>query len=559
MKSASLLVAAAVAACSHPALPVTAPAPAPVAPPAPVTPKEPPMPTPSQPATLPAMQTAQPQELAFPEEDFRKHQPAPAAAKPFKFPAVHTFDLADGIHVYLVEQHALPIVTMQLEFDGGGLADPKGKDGLASVCASMLTEGTVAHDKLAYAEALADVASSIAAGASDDTISVSMSTLTKHLDATFALFVETLRTPGMRAPDFERVIKRRLEALKQARSSPAQLPSRVMGAILYGREHPRGTVVTDASYHAITLDDCKQLATTALRPQGARLFVVGDLTEAKLRALFAHDQLKGWTGAAPKLPKLPKPAPLAGRIFFVDVPGAVQSQVLALGAGPKRTAPDYFATSVAAAVFGGGFASRINMNLREDKGYSYGARGGFNYTRDDGTFVASTQVRGDATYQTVLEIEREVTELARGKTPATAAEVDREKVGVTLALPGRFATAQAALAQYRGLAYYGLPLDYYNTYTQQVAAVTPAKVGAAAHAHLDPAKLVFLVVGDGSTKVVVHDPSAAKDAPIERRNPPFVKDGKQLTLREALVDLAGRKDGVGAGGLIELDADAHAK
>ncbi len=502
------------------------------------------------------MQVAQPQELVFPEEDFRKKQPEATELRPFKFPAVKPFVLASGIQVYLVEQHALPIVTMQLEIDGGGLADPKGKDGLASVCMAMLTEGTEQLDKLQYAEALANIASSINAGAGDDTLSISLSSLTKHLDATFDLFVATLRTPGLRASDFDRMIKRRLESLKQARSSPAQIPNRVSDPILYGRAHPRGGVVTEASYQAIALADCKAFLTAHVKPQHARLFVVGDMTEADIKARFATKALAGWTGAAPKLPAEPKPKTMAGRIFFVDVPGSVQSQVWTLAFGPKRVAPEYFQNSILGSVFGGGFASRINMNLREDKGYSYGARGGFNYSRTGGTFVASTQVRADATYQTLLEIDRELKSLATGKVAATAAEIDREKIGVTLALPGRFATAQSALAQYRGLVYFGLPLDYYDTYVSKVSKVTPALVKHAAATALDPAHAVYLVVGDGSTKMVVHDPDAPKDAPIEKRNPPYLKDGKPVTLREALIDLAARGD-VGAGGFVELDADAQ--
>lgn len=541
------------AGCGSPRPAVTTPAPEPKH----VEPEPQPMPPkPPEPTTMPAMQTAKPQELVFPEEDFRKQQPAPAAEKPFKFPAVKKFALANGITTYLVEQHALPLVTLQLEIDGGGLADPRGKDGLASVCAAMLTEGTDALDKLQYAEALANIASTISSGTTDDTISISMSSLKKHFDATFALFAQTLRTPGMRAADFDRMIKRRLEGLKQARAQPAAIPGRVNGAILYGPDHPRGGVVTEASYQAIDLEACKQFVARTIKPAGARLFVVGDMTQAEVEKAFAGEPaFHGWTGAPPKLPAEPAPKPMAGRIFFVDVPGAVQSQVWMLGTGPQRTAATYFENSVLAAVFGGGFASRINMNLREDKGYSYGARGGFSYTRHLGEWNASTQVRADSTYQTLLELHREYTDLATGKTPATPEEVEREKIGVQLALPGRFATAQSALGQYRGLVYYGLPLDYYDHYAARVAKVTPELVKRAAKAELKP-NVVYLVVGDGSTKVVVHDPHAAKDAPIDQRNPPYLKDGKQLTLREALADVAARGD-VGAGGLVELDADAH--
>ncbi|MBA3539142.1 MAG: insulinase family protein [Deltaproteobacteria bacterium] len=548
----SVLLVAIVTACATPK-PVTVPAPPydgtdPVTEPVPQPTQDfKPMPT--------VTQTATPQDLAFPNEGFRAKQPEPTAPREFKFPKMKPFTLKNGTKVYLVEQHVLPIVSMQLEFDGGSALDPKGKDGLASVCMGMLTEGTEKLDKIAYAEALADIASSVNAGASDDAVTVSLSSLTKHLDATFALFVDTFRTPGLRQSDFDRLVKRRREALKQARSSPTAIPSRVSGAMMYGLEHPFGALVTDASLDALTLDDCKAYLKTYLAPKTARLYVVGDMTEAAVRERFDGPLLASWKTPSPRIPALPAPKTMKGRIFFVHVPSAVQSQVFALQFGPKRTAPDYFQTSLLGSVFGGGFASRINMNLREDKGYSYGARGNFSYSKQYGQFVASTQVRADTTHQTILEVDREIKALWSGAAPVTKDEIDREKAGATLALPGRFATAQAALGQFRSLVYYGLPLDYYDTYAAKVTKVTEAQVKQAAQKHLDPRQLVWLVVGDGNAPMITHVTDAPKDAKVDVRNVPLVKDGKPVTLRESLVDLAARGD-LGAGGFVELDVDA---
>ena len=524
---------------------VPAPSPAPVA----ATPTPEPTPMPSHvPEPTKVTQTATPQQLAFPEEPFRDEQPKAGDPRPFKLPKIKPFTLKNGIKVYLVEQHALPLVSMDLNFDGGSLADPKGKEGLASVCMSMLTEGTADLDKIQYAEALADIASSINAYAADDSQGVGLSSLTKHLDATFALFGKTLLAPGMRASDFDRLVKRRIENVKQSKGNPASVAGRVSGTVLYGRAHPFGTVVTEDSLRAITLEDCKSYARTWLAPSNARLFVVGDLTEAQIHAYFDKGDLAAWKGKQPRLPAIPAPKTLAGRIFFVNIPGAAQSQVSLMHFGPKRTAADYFANSMMAAVFGGGFSSRINMNLREDKGYSYGARGGFNYTKQYGAFNASASVRTDATYQTLLEIDREVKDLWKGQRPVDKDELDREKQGAILGLPGRFATGQSALGQYRGLVYFGLPLEYYNSYVGNVGKVTAAQVKAAAAKQLRPKDAVYLVVGDGNAKVIVH---------VEKgKDVPYTKDGKELTLREALEDLAKRGD-VGAGGLIELNTDGQ--
>ena len=174
--------------------------------------------------TPPAVtQTAAPQELTFPEEGFRSTQPPPGAPRQFKLPAVKPFSLKSGVKVYLVEQHALPIVSIDLNFDGGSMTDPKGKEGLGGVCMAMLTEGTTELDKIQYAEALADVASSVSTYAADDSTGLTLGSLTKHLPPTFELFVATLRSPGLRASDFERMIKRRIENVRQSKGSPASV------------------------------------------------------------------------------------------------------------------------------------------------------------------------------------------------------------------------------------------------------------------------------------------------------------------------------------------------
>jgi predicted Zn-dependent peptidase len=532
-------------------------APAPAAPEAPpVTPEK--SMSPAEPI-MHVTQTAAPQELVFPDEEFRARQPVAGPPRPFRLPPVKSFTLKSGIKVYLVEQHGLPLVSMDLNFDGGSLVDPKGKEGLASVCMAMLTEGTEKLDKIAYAESLADTASSIAGYATDDSVGLTLSSLSKHLEPTFAQFVDTIRTPGFRGSDFDRMIKRRIEGIKQAKGSPAPVAARVTGAVLYGPDHPFGAVITEGSLAALKLDDCKAFARAWLLPRRARLFVVGDLTEAKIRAYFDSPQLAGWTGAPPRVPALPAPRTMTGRIFFVDIPGAAQSTVSYLQFGPRRTAPDYFATSLLGAVFGGGFSSRINMNLREDKGYSYGARGTFGYTKSYGSFVASAPVVGNATYQSILEIDREVKGMWSGK-PAFAIkndELEREKNGAILGLPGRFATAQAALGQYRSLVYYGLPLDYYNSYVENLGKVSSQAVTASAVRHFRPGQAVYVVVGNGAEKVIerVQGTNGSKEG---WKDVPYTKDGKQLTLREALADLATRGD-VGSGGLVELDVDGRPK
>src|SRR3569833_2233621 len=199
--------------------------------------------------------TAQPQDLAFPDEPFRANQPAAAAVRPFTLPEVHRFELANGIEVYLVEQHHLPLVSLDLNFDGGALTDPPGMDGLASVATSMLTEGTEQLDKLRYSEALADVASTSNAYAGDDSQGLGLASLTKHLPETVAVSAATVRSPGLRQSDLERMLKRRIEAVKQARGNPTAIPGRVSSAVLYGPARPIGPVITEQPHAASALAD----------------------------------------------------------------------------------------------------------------------------------------------------------------------------------------------------------------------------------------------------------------------------------------------------------------
>lgn len=515
----------------------------------PTTTATPEAPTPTRPGQpeVTVTQTAVAQQLDFPDEEFRRTQPGPSADRPFRMPAVKQFKTKSGLAVYLVENHTLPLIALDLAFEGGEIADPPGKAGLAEVCMAVLTEGTARLDTIGLSEALGDLAASVSAYASSDGLGLSLNTLSKNLDAAFALYSEVLLTPGWRQADFERQVKRHMESVKQSKASPGALLSRVAPVVQFGANHPLGAVTTEASLAAITVQDCKDFAAKALRPQGAKLFVVGDMTEAQVRAHFDGPALAAWKGQGLPRTKLAAATKPTARVYLVHVAGAAQSQVAAVAMGPKRLDKAYFANQMMSSVFGGGFTSRINMNLREDKGYSYGARGGFNYTRDFGTFMASASVRTDASYQSLLELHKEMTTLAQGKTPVTQAELDREKSGAILGLPGRFQTAAAALGQFRGLAYFGLPMNYYANYAASVKQTSLAQTNAAAQKQIDLANMVYIVVGDANASVIVRQDG--KDVPL-------VRNGANLTLRQALDEFVASGT-LGAGALVALDTDGQ--
>jgi zinc protease len=297
------------------------------------------------------------------------------------------------------------------------------------------------------------------------------------------------------------------------RANPQAIAGRLTAAVVYGREHPLGRFATEASYGSIGIDDCRAFASTWLRPQGARLFAVGDLTRAEILAKV-EPRLAALAGKPGRVPEPGKPQAPKGRVFFVDVPGAAQSVVTLTHLGPPRTAPDYFATHIMSGIVSGGFTSRINMNIREKHGYAYGAGGGFAYSRKQGTYRVSSSVRTDVTRESIVEILKELNGFRDGE--ATDEELGREKASRVLALPARFATGNEVLGAFRELVYHGLPLTYYDGYVKGYETVTKASVRAAARKHLRPADLRLLVVGDGKAVLPkLRELAAGKDFPGE--------------------------------------------
>lgn len=450
---------------------------------------------PAAPAAAPAEPV--PAELVFPEgpeEGFRGERPRADAPRAFQQPAIEHFELSNGIEVYLVERHELPTVTMDLTFEGGIAASPKGKEGLAQLCISLMTEGTDKLDKVAFSEALADMASHVGSWASREQQGVSMATLSRFLDPTLDLWVDTILRPGLRTADFDRKVAESLAGIKQQKGAPGSLGQRLAGNVLFGGDHPFGRIPTEASIQALSLDDCRAHIAATVKPQGAKLYIVGDVTPAQLRDKL-DARLGAWKGKPRPMARIGKPRPTTSRMFFVDVPGAPQSQIYVMHMGPDRKAKDYFATTIMAGVLGGDFGSRINMNLREDKGWAYGAYGGFSYTRPLGFFAAAASVRSDATKGAVEELMKEIRTMVTGE--VTDEELGREIKGAILSLPAQFATGQQTLGAFRELVTYGLPLDWYGSYVQNFQSVTKEGVMRAAKEHLKPDGAVVLVVGDG--------------------------------------------------------------
>jgi zinc protease len=431
--------------------------------------------------------------LAYPDEPFRARMPRPEPSRPFRQPELERFELPNGVEVYLVRRPALPTVSMELLFPGGSIDDPPGKEGTAALCLDLLDDGAGKLGKLDFEAAQADIAAVVSAYASTDQQGLRLGTLRKSLDAALDLWAAALLEPALRASDHERNVQHELASLRQAASAPEALALRLFGPVFYGPSHPLGRLATEASLRSVGVGDCRRYLAERLRPRGAQLYVVGDITRAEVLDRIGG-RLEGWTGAAAPGARVGPPQPAEGRIFFADAPGAEQSQIYVGHPGPPRQAPDYFATRLMMEVLGGGFSSRINMNLRESRGYTYGAQAYLHYSRTTGVVTAKAPVRPDATGPAIQELRREFEAMAAG--PIREAELSREKNGLILGLQGRFVLGVKVLESVRDLVYFALPLDTYASFAERVAEVTLDQVQAAAREHLHPERLRVLVVGD---------------------------------------------------------------
>ncbi len=427
-----------------------------------------------------------------PAQDFRRTQPAASAPAPFPVPQPTRFS-AGGLDVVLIERHDLPIVSATLLWRTGAVADRADKAGLSSLCAAALNEGPVRLSKVAFEEAQADLAASVAVSAGAEQTAATIRALSTTFSPALGLLVETLATPGLRSDDFARVQARAIAGLLQQKGSADGIAARLQGHVLWGRGHPLGAVATEATLKNITIDDCRAFS-SRLGPQGAALFVVGDITREALATLVPGLlRTHRWKGKAQVAPTVPPPRQPPGGVVFVDVPGAAQSVVTILGAGPPRTARDFDAQSVVLSVLGGGFSSRVNMNLREKHGYTYGARAGVGYTRTRGVFTMSSSVRTDVTAAAVRELVAELRAMQSGV--VTDEELARERDGALQAFPARFATGAGVLDAWATIDYFGLPRDTWDKMPARLRALDKPAVAAAARTAL-PSSTTLFVVGD---------------------------------------------------------------
>lgn len=404
--------------------------------------------------------------------------------------------LSNGLRVSLLEDHKLPTFSLQFWFNGGGLADPPDKRGVAMVTSGLLREGTKQRTSREIAEQLATLGASLYANSSPASgeSSVAVTGLSDNVDQTIALAADVIRNPAFPSAELDKYRARFLSQLKVQRANPGfQAQEQFMRAV-YG-EHPGGLLVpTEAVMKSLTSADLAAFHAARYRPNNAFLIAHGDISlkdlVAKLERSFGD-----WQKADVSRVKLPPPkAPAKARVLVVDRPGSVQTSLWMGAMGIERDSEDYFAMLVMNHILGGGPASRLFMNLREDKGYTYGVYSSFTGTTFPGVVVASTDVRTAVTEGALQELSLELKRIANE--PVSAQELTNAR----RALIGRFALSldapQALMNNLATQKIYGLPADYWDSYPQRVAAVTPADIQRVAKKYYDADRLQIVAVGD---------------------------------------------------------------
>ncbi len=440
-------------------------------------------------------------------------QPSPLPARPFVVPSVAEGKLENGARVAVVENHEAPLVSLTLSFAAGGLADPAGKTGLAAATLDMMNEGAGKRDAVGISAELRRLGASLGTSSGTDGSSLSVSCLRDKLEPTLDLLADVLLRPTFPEKDWSRIKQLWIDDLAAARASPARIADRVMNRVLFGDSY-RGRRYDETSLAKIGVKDMKAWHKANLSPAQTLVLVGGDITLGEVVPLL-DARLGGWTTPPAKLPPRPATPPLGPTtVHLVDKPDAPQSVIRAAAYLARPGDPDWMSLSVANTAIGGQFASRINLNLREKQGFTYGARTSLGYDLAGGSWGFSSNIRTDATGPALVELFKELRE-ARGERPLVDKEVDEGRGAAVNGYALRFETPDYLLGQVDAMWTYELPADWVSGYLDRARSVTTASAQSAFSSRVDPDKLALVVVGSAAAvrpqlealglPVVLHD------------------------------------------------------
>jgi zinc protease len=431
----------------------------------------------------------------------RSKEPAPGKPMSLSLPPMQKAKLSNGLNIVLAERHTAPVVNFTLLVDSGYAADPISAPGTASFSQRMLEEGTPTRDSLKIGEELESLSANFGAGSNLDWATVNLNTLKLTMDQALTIYGDLILHPAYPQKEFDRLQKERLAGIRREKIEPQTMGLRVIPQLLYGKGHayavPFTGTGTEASLSKMTREDLAKWHETWFKPNNATLLIVGDTTlkeiTPKLEKIFA-----GWkSGDVPKKNVAPVAMASKTEVYLIDRPGSGQSLIFGSLLAPPRNDPDSIPIQIVNNVFGGTFSSRMNMNLREDKHWSYGTFAAIPAARGQRPYFSVAPVQTDKTKESLSEMVKEYHDII-GTRPINGQELEREQNFATLGLPGSLETVQQLSGAYSQIIQYGLPEDYFNTFTQNVLALNPDSANVIAKKLIQPDHVVWVVVGDMS-------------------------------------------------------------
>lgn len=437
------------------------------------------------------------QEPARAQQPDRSKPPALGPAPALRLPAIQKSTLANGVPVWVIEQHRVPLAQVNVILRGGSSLDRAGRYGIGSLVATMLDEGAGSRSALELADAVEFLGAELATSSSFDYSAVRLSTPVKNLAPALALLADVVLRPTFPGAELERLKKERLAALVQAQDNPAAIIGYAFPRVVYGPTYRYGTPATGLTpaIETITADDVRAFYREHYVTGNATIVVTGDVTLAAVK-VDLDKAFAGWSssGARTATAALPVAPQLTKReIVLVDKPGAAQSQIRIGWVGVPRSTPDYATLDVLNTILGGSFGSRLNQNLRERNGFTYGAGSVFDMRTSAGPFFASAGVQTDKTADALREFFVELEGIAK---PIPAEEIEHAKNYVALGFPAEFETTRNLAQKLEELIVYNLPEDTYQSFVGAVEKVTAADVQKAAARYIQPGRMAVVIVGD---------------------------------------------------------------
>ncbi len=425
--------------------------------------------------------------------------PAVGAAPAVSFDKLEKATLSNGLKIILAQRDQIPVVNMQLLFDAGFAADQGLKNGTANIAMQMLDEGTTKLDSLEISTKLAQLGTALGAGAGLDSSAVSLNTLKDNLEPSMEIFADVVLNPAFPEAELERLKKQQIAGIEQEKSSPFGIGSRVLPSLLYGKNHaysaPFSGSGDEQSVASITVADLQDYHRTWFKANNATLIVTGNISMDELRPLAEKSLSSLPSGDVPQK-NIADIAPFEKSVvYLINRSGSEQSAITAAKMLPKYGFDGELPLQLMNEVLGAGFNSRINLNLREDKGWSYGARSSIQRTQGQRPFFVRAPVQSDKTAESMLEIYKELNGII-GSQPAKDSELSRSLSKRTLTLPGRWETAGAVGSDIATLVKYGLDESYWDTYVSKLQKIDLAQVNQSAKEHVTPDNMLWLVVGD---------------------------------------------------------------